>query len=141
MEPCSVDQWDMSIFFGDDVQALVGRPFFRDVKVTGGVITGRVEDETGAPISNLGGLCVSIPGLNISEVSQMTFLFRLKDAQSEIGMFLIGYAFTPSGASKAVFNGKWLAHPPGSDTPAAGDIAPFILPGSGDTGTGTGNQT
>ena len=146
MEPCNADRWDMTILFGPGIP--VGRPFFRNVKVTGGVIKGDVTDEENNPISDLGGTCVPIVGLNIPEVSQMTFLFRMKDAGSEIGIFLIGYAFTPAAPPgpeppKPSFFGTWLAHPPGADTPQATGDAPagFILPGSGDTGSGTGTGT
>ena len=141
MEPCSIDSWDMSIFFDDAAQTIISRPFFRDVRVNGGVITGRVVDENDTPISDLGGFCVPIPDINIPEVSQMTFLFRLRDAASEIGIFLIGHAFTRTGAPVAEFKGKWIAHPPGPNTPLAAELVTFVLPRSGDTGTGTGTQT
>ncbi len=141
MEPCSLKEWDMTIVFGSG--APVGRPAFRNVIVTGGVIKGDVTDEANNPISDLAGTCVPLVGLHIPEVSQMTFLFRMKDAGSEIGIFLIGYAFTRQGAPKVEFNGTWLAHPPGPDTPPATGIVSgaFILPGSGDTGSGVGTGT
>jgi len=144
MEPCSADKWDVEIFAGDVSPALIARPLFRNVRVTGGILRGEVQDAQGNPISDLIGTCVPIPDLNIPELSQMTFFFRLKDLGSEIGIFLIGYAFPRSGSSLPIFNGRWLAHPPGPNTPAAtGDgsrifLPGFVLPGSGDTGTSTG---
>ena len=140
MEPCSLPEWDIDIFRPDPTGVLIARVFFRNVKVTGGIISGDVLDVNDNPISDLGGLCVPLVGLNISQVSQMTFLFRLKDAQSEIGIFLIGHAFTPTGP-KALFTGGWFAHAPGVDTPKANGIGPFVLPGSGDTGSSTGSGT
>jgi hypothetical protein len=142
MDPCSLPEWDIDIFRPDPTGVLIARVFFRNVKVTLGIISGDVLDVNDKPISKLGGLCVPLVVPNISEVSHMTFLFRLKDAQSEIGIFLMGHAFTPTGP-KAAFTGAWLAHSPGADTPEAVDDIPagFVLPGSGDTGSSTGSGT
>jgi len=142
MDPCSLPEWDISIFRPDPTGVLIARVFFRNVKVTFGIIRGDVQDVSGNPISDLGGLCVPLVVPNVSEISHMTFLFRLKDASSEIGIFLMGHAFTPTGP-KATFTGGWLAHGPGVDTPEATGAIPaaFLLPGSGDTGSSTGSGT
>src|ERR1700750_1524929 len=101
MDPCSLPEWDISIFRPDPTGELIAKVFFRNVQVTLGIISGDVLDVNDNPISKLGGLCVPLLVPNISEVSHMTFLFRLKDASKEIGIFLMGYAFTPTGPKAA----------------------------------------
>jgi len=140
MDPCTIDSWDMNL---DDASGnQVARPLFRNIQIVNGVIiSGEVQLQPGHIVSQLRGFCVPFPDLGIPEVSMLTFLFRLKNISAQVGIFLTGLGFNETGSTKASFEGKWIAHRPGPHTPASGELVTFALPGSGDTGSGSGTQT
>lgn len=118
---------------------LVARPVFTNITISGGKITGDVHLPIGTRISRLEGECTPLTGL--ADIAAVTFRFRLKDAAGEIGILMSGVGFVKTGATDAEFRGAWIAHTPVADTPAADKLVVFVIPGSGDTGSGTGTQT
>ena len=138
MPVCSTKDWTIDLITSSS--AVIARPVFTNITITGGTISGDVHLPIGTRISGLAGLCVPVTGF--PNIAAVTFRFRLRDAgSSEIAILMSGVGFVPTGQSDAEFSGTWIAHPPASDTPAADQNAPLVLPGSGDTGTGTGMQT
>ena len=137
MPVCSTKDWTIDLITGSG--AVIASPVFTNITITGGNISGDVYLPNGTRISGLAGQCVPLTGL--PDTAAVTFRFRLRDAGSEIGMLMSGVGFLPPGQTYAEFSGTWIAHPPVADTPAADQIAQLVLPGSGDTGTGTGMQT
>lgn len=137
MPVCSAKDWTIDLIASSG--AVIARPVFTNVTISGGIISGDVHLPIGTRISGLAGLCVPIIGF--PDIAVVTFRFRLRDANSEIAILMSGIGFVPSGQQDAEFTGTWLAHPPASDTPLADQMVALILPGSGDTGTGTGMQT
>lgn len=137
MPVCSSKDWTIDVMTGGN--AIIARLVFTNITITGTQISGDVHLPIGTRISGLAGQCVPLTGL--TDIAALTFRFRLRDAGSEIGMLMSGVGFLPAGQTDAEFSGAWIAHPPVVDTPAADQIAAFVLPGSGDTGTGTGMQT
>jgi hypothetical protein len=136
MPVCSTKDWTIDLITGSGV---IGSPVFTNITITGGTVSGDVHLPIGTRISGLAGQCVPLIGL--PDTAAVTFKFRLRDAVSEIGILMSGVGFLPSGQTDAEFSGTWIAHPPVTDTPAADQDAGLVLPGSGDTGTGTGMQT
>jgi hypothetical protein len=136
MAVCGSLPWDMTLL-APSGGAAIATPLFRSVSVINGKITGKVHHPFGTIISDLTGTCVSLP---LTNSALMSFKFRLRDAGNEIAIFYCGIGFIESGAF-ARFEGHWIAYPVAADTPAALADAKLVLPGSGDTGTGTGNQT
>ncbi len=136
MPVCSTKDWTMDVIAGSG--AIIASPVFTNITITGGNISGDVH-LNGTRISGLAGQCVPVIGL--PDIAAVTFRFRLRDAGSEIAMLMTGVGSIAPGQTDAGFSGTWIAHPPASDTPAADQIAALLLPGSGDTGTGTGMQT
>lgn len=137
MPVCSNKDWSMDIVLADG--AIVASPVFTKITVTGRIIKGEVHLPIGTKISGLEGECAPLAGL--PDLAALSFRFRLKDAASEIGILMGGVGFFRSGALEADFRGAWIAHVPGSDTPLADKLVALVLPGSGDTGTGTGTTT
>ena len=137
MPACSNKDWNMSIILPNGT--LVARPVFTKITITGVDIKGEVHLPIGNKISGLEGKCV--PLASNANIAALHFRFRLKDAASEIGMLMSGISFLKSGAVEADFRGAWIAHVPGSDTPLADKLVALVLPGSGDTGSGTGTTT
>ena len=137
MAVCSTQDWTIDVIANSG--AVIARPVFTNVTITGGTISGDVHLPIGTRISGLAGLCVPVTGL--PDVAAVTFRFRLNNSGSEIAILMSGVGFVPSGQQDAEFTGTWIAHPPASDTPAADQPVALVLPGSGDTGTGTGMQT
>lgn len=136
MPVCSTRDWTIDVITGSG--AVIASPVFTNITITGGNISGDVY-LTGTRISGLAGQCVPLIGL--PDIAAVTFKFRLRDAGSEIAMLMAGVGSIAPGQTEAEFTGTWIAHPPVSDTPAADQDAALVLPGSGDTGTGTGMQT
>ena len=136
MPVCTTKDWAIDILTESD--AIIASPVFTNVTITDGKISGDVHLPSGTRISGLTGECVPVIGL--PDVAAVTFRFRLRDAGSEIAMLMSGVGFLSSGQTNAEFSGAWVAHPPVADTPAADETAALVLPGSGDTGTGTGTQ-
>lgn len=137
MPVCSSRDWTIDVMTGSG--AIIARVVFINITITGTQISGDVHLPIGTRVSGLAGQCVPLTGL--PNIAALTFKFRLNDASSEIGMLMSGVGFLPTGQMDAEFSGAWIAHPPASDTPAADQTAAVVLPGSGDTGTGTGMQT
>lgn len=137
MPVCSDKDWTIDVMTGSG--AIIARLVFINITITGGQISGDVHHPIDTRISGLAGQCVPITGF--PDIAAVTFRFRLRDAGTEIGMLMSGVAVVPTGQMDAEFSGAWIAHPPASDTPLADQIAGFVLPGTGDTGTGTGMQT
>ena len=137
MAVCSTQDWTIDVIANSG--SVIARPVFTNVTITSGIISGDVHLPIGTRISGLAGLCVPVTGL--PNVATVTFRFRLNNSGSEIAILMSGVGFVPSGQQDAEFSGTWIAHPPASDTPAADQPVAFVLPGSGDTGTGTGMQT
>ena len=137
MPVCSTKDWTIDLITAGS--AVIARPVFTNVTISGGTISGDVHLPIGTRISGLAGLCVPVTGF--PNIAAVTFRFRLSDASSEIAILMSGVGFVPTGQTDAEFTGTWIAHPPASDTPAADQPAALVLPGSGDTGTGTGMQT
>lgn len=136
MPVCSTRDWTIDVITGSG--AVIGSPVFTNITITGGNISGDVY-LNGTRISELAGQCVPVAGL--PDIAAVTFKFRLRDAGSEIAMLMTGVGSLLPGHTDAEFSGTWIAHPPAADTPAADQTAALLLPGSGDTGTGTGMQT
>lgn len=137
MAVCSTQDWTIDVIANSG--SLIARPVFTNVTITGGTISGDVHLPIGTRISGLAGQCVPVTGL--SNVAAVTFRFRFNNSGSEIAILMSGVGFVPSGQQDAEFTGTWIAHPPASDTPAADQPVAFVMPGTGDTGTGTGMQT
>lgn len=137
MPVCSNKDWSMDIILASG--AIVASPVFTKITITGTDIDGEVHLPIGTRISGLKGKCV--PLASNPDIGALHFRFRLKDAGSEIGILMSGLGFFRTGASEADFRGAWIAHTPGSDTPPADKLVALVLPGSGDTGTGTGTTT
>ena len=140
MPACSNKDWNMTIIRPDG--SAVARPVFTNITITGRNIRGDVHLPIGTRISGLLGECVPL-GSN-ANVAAVHFRFRLRDASGQIGMLMSGIVFFRPSATEADFSGSWIAHTPGSDTPLADHPitqAGFLLPGSGDTGSGTGTTT
>ena len=138
MGACDSTGWNMNVILDRD-PTVIARPFFRNVTITNGEIKGDVEDPLGTNISDLGGACGPFKTGGVPDMAVISFVFRLKDVGSEIGIFMTGFAFIGT-SGKAEFRGRWIAFPPGAGTPSAGSASLF-LPAEGDTGTGTGQQT
>ena len=140
MPACSNKPWAMHVITSGG--ATVARPIFRNITISGRDISGDVHLPLGTRISGLLGECVPLP--SDPNIAAVHFRFRLKDAVGEIGILMSGIVFFTTGATEADFSGSWIAHTPGSGTPPADNLiteAGFILPGSGDTGSGTGTTT
>lgn len=138
MPVCRNVTWTIDVI--TDSSAIVARVFFNNVTITGQDIRGDVELPIGTKISDLTGKCV--PVASSPDVASVTFRFRLSDTGSEIGIFMSGVGLLRSAASFADFVGRWFAHVPDAQTPlATRRTTSLVLPGSGDTGTGTGMQT
>jgi hypothetical protein len=140
MPVCSNKDWSMDIIAGNG--AIVASPVFTKITITGTDIDGEVHLPIGTKISGLKGKCV--PLASNPNIAAVHFRFRLKDSGSEIGMLMSGIGFFRSGATEADFRGRWIAHDPGADTPPADNLIEeegLVLPGSGDTGSGTGTTT
>jgi hypothetical protein len=136
MPVCSTKDWTINVITGSSV---IASPVFTNITITGGNISGDVHLPAGTRISGLAGQCVPLIGL--PDIATVTFKFRLRNAGNEIAILMSGIGVLPSEQTDAEFSGTWIAHPPVTDTPAADQDAALVLPGSGDTGTGTGMQT
>ena len=140
MPACNNDGWTIDIILLSG--AIVARPVFTNITITGRDIKGDVHLPIGTKISGLVGECVPLAGL--PDISAVHFRFRLKDSSSEIGMLLSGVLFFKPAATKTTFRGAWIAHTVNADTPPAASlisVAGLVLPGSGDTGSSTGSGT
>lgn len=137
MPVCSTKDWTIDLIANSG--AVIARPVFTNVTISGGIISGDVHHPIGTRISGLAGLCVPVTGF--PDIAAVTFRFRFRDAGSEIAILMSGVGFVPTSQPDAEFTGTWIAHAPASDTPAADQLVALVLPGSGDTGTGTGMQT
>ena len=136
MPVCSHKDWTIDIKAGDG--SVLARPVFTKITISGKDIKGEVHLPIGTKISDLRGVCDPLANPDIAAVN---FRFRLKDSASEIGILASGIGFIPTGGEDAEFRGVWIAHRPGADTPAAIKVISLVLPGEGDTGTGSGSQT
>jgi|GEM_PF-2679981 hypothetical protein len=140
MPACSDRDWNMNVILPNGT--LVARPVFTNITISGRDISGDVHLPLNNRISGLVGECV--PLASDPNIAAAHFRFRLRDASGEIGMLMSGVVFFRPSATEATFSGSWIAHTPGTGTPTADNLiteAGFILPGSGDTGSGTGSTT
>jgi hypothetical protein len=140
MPACNNDGWNMDLILPSG--AIVARPVFTNIVITGRDIKGDVHLPINTKISELVGECVPLAGL--PDFAAVHFRFRLKDSASEIGMLLSGVLFFEPAAPKTTFRGAWTAHTVNADTPPAASLisgAGLVLPGSGDTGSGVGTGT
>jgi hypothetical protein len=138
MAACDSKPWDMTLILDEDPTPIELR--FENVTIFLGVIIGEVHDRLGNKVSNLIGTCTPFVGGGAPNVSEMTFVFRLRDAAKEVGIFLSGFAFLPSTATFPDFRGRFLAFTVGTNTPL-GEVRNLVIPDPGDTGTGNGTQT
>jgi hypothetical protein len=137
MPVCSNKDWSMDIILQSG--AIVASPVFTKITISGTAIDGEVHLPFGTRISGLKGQCV--PLASNPDIAALHFRFRLKDSASEIGILMSGIGFFKPGAPEADFEGVWIAHVVGADTPPADKLVTLVLPGSGDTGSGTGSTT
>jgi hypothetical protein len=140
MAACDNRPWDITLVLDRD-PTIVERLFFRNVRIDNGVIRGDVEKPVGTKISDLIGTCGPFVQGSAPNLSSMTFVFRLRDANREVAICLPGVAFVRAANNPVEFMGKFFAFPPGADTPNAVQANNLLIPGDGDTGTGTGTQT
>lgn len=139
MAACDSRPWDMTLILDQNPTPIELK--FQNVTIFLGVIFGEVYDPLGNKVSNLIGTCTPFPGGGVPNASEMTFVFRLRDAAKEVGIFLSGVAFVPSTTTFADFRGGFLAFPPDANTPLGEVVRNLVIPDPGDTGTGNGTQT
>jgi hypothetical protein len=137
---CSSSRWQMS-FFRDSAPSSIERGVF-NLTIVNGEITGDFFNSSSVRISKLRGSCepIALPGL--PETSRMTFAFRFRRGGRELGVMMAGFAFTGSD-TRTEFIGRFRVFDLDPDLPTAGtgELQTIQTFDTGETGTGSGQQT
>jgi hypothetical protein len=133
--------WSMDLVLDNDTSKVERLAFDVVIDANGG-ITGFVRDSNGERMSQIRGQCEGpkLPGI---PVSLMTFIFRVRKGALVRGVHLSGIAHPP--LERPTFRGKLRVFTQDINTPPSEGIGTLqtiqLSPDSGDTGTGTGQQT
>lgn len=138
---CDSSRWQMSLFRDNDPSRIERGVF--NLTIVNGEITGDFFNSSNVRISKLRGRCepIALPGL--SETSRMTFVFRFRRAGRELGVMMAGFAFTPTAGARPEFQGRFRVFDLDPDLPTAGsgELQTMQTFDTGETGTGSGQQT
>lgn len=112
--------------------------------ITHGEVRGDVLNFQAVRMSRVRGRCESIVLPGLPDLARMSFVFRFRKAGQQRGVAMSGFAFIPEGGTRAEFQGRFRVFQDNIDLPApgAGELLTIqALPETGETGTGTGQQT
>ena len=134
-------QWTIDVRLDSD-RTKVERLAFDLAPDGSGGITGTVRVGNGELMSRVRVQCDPLQGTTMP-VAVMSFIFRVRKGNLVQGVHLSGVAHPPEANPK--FNGRLRTFTPDINTPPSEGVGELqsiaLLPDSGDTGTGTGQQT
>jgi hypothetical protein len=138
MPVCEIDSWLMELK-KEDGSSSTTFPF-RDIRVQGGILTGKVVDTDGNEIP-LNGTCNQIVGATLAQhLALISFQFTVKKQDgTPVGIFLAGFAFFNTNTLKGKFTGRYSAFAVQAELAVGVQVVAAVDPG--ETGTGNGNQT
>ena|ERR1041384_3728472 len=135
-------QWTMDLILDND-RSKVERVAFDLAPDGAGGITGFVRVANGEQMSQVRVQCDTLSVGTGTPVAVMSFIFRIRKGTVIKGVHLSGVAHPPEANPK--FNGRLRTFTPDINTPPSagvGELLTIVPSGdSGDTGTGTGQQT
>ena len=138
---CDTSRWDMS-FKRDKAPADVERCRLV-LNVVNGEITGDLLNSDRVRISKIRGRCdpMALPGT--SETARMSMVFRFRRGAVERGILISGFAFKENPDAQVEFQGRFRVFDvdPDLPTPDTGQLLTIVPGDTGDTGTGSGQQT
>lgn len=135
---CDSTTWQMRLTLGQLTERL---DFV--LTITSNEIRGDVKNFQGVRMSRVRGRCEPIILAGLPDLARMSFVFRFRRAGQQRGVAMSGFAFMPEGGGLAEFQGRFRVFQDDIDLPApgAGELLTLQAPDTGETGTGTGQQT
>ena len=135
---CDSTTWQMRLTVRDRTEVL---DFV--LTITNGEIRGDVRTAQNRRMSRVRGRCESIALQGLPDLARMSFVFRIRQGALQRGVAMSGFAYIPEGGGLARFQGGFRVFADDIDLPApdVGELITLQAPDTGETGTGTGQQT